>query len=254
MLFRRLILLSLAIGFIAGSILTLAQQIQSTDIILQSEQYEGEPSPVQDNHNHAHQHDESAWAPEDGAERLVYSFLANILTAIGYSAMLLAFMSYYQLQTQRLLNLGQGLLFGLFGYLTVFAAPSLGLSPEIPGTQAAALEARQLWWSGTVFATGIGFTLIFFKQSSYRTLFIGLGVLLLVLPHIIGAPHITGPEFLHSDPNVVATLTQLHQQFILAVSIVNFIFWIAIGLLCAWGLKRWMSNILLNIHSQPHLA
>lgn len=244
MLFRRLILLSLCVGFLAGAILTLAQQFQSTAIILQSEQYEVVSAPAETAHSDSQQQndDEAKWVPEEGIERLIYSLLSNVLTAMGYSAILLAIMVYYQLTASKTLGLAKGAFFGLLGYATFFVAPSLGLPPEIPGTEAATLAFRQLWWGATVITTGLGFMLVLFKPSKYRALYIGLGAVLLLLPHLIGAPKISGAEFFHPDPAVVETLMQLHHQFIIAVSIVNFIFWLTMGLFCAWVLARWVFN------------
>ena len=48
-----------------------------------------------------------------------------------------------------------GLLWGLAGFLAVNLAPAAGLSPELPGMPAGDLLARQVWWVGTIIATGI---------------------------------------------------------------------------------------------------
>jgi len=235
MLFRRLILLSLFVGLLSGVVLTALQQWQVTPIIIAAEQFE-EAAPVEiAGHDHAvHSHGDEAWAPADGMERSLYSLLSNVLTAIGFAAMLLALMAYLQLKNSAVWSLNKGLLWGVVGFFTFFASPSLGLLPEIPGTQAAALEARQSWWLLTVLASGLGFYLLFFAKLPLK----GLGLLLLLLPHLIGAPNILGPEFLQTDPAAVASLTELHQRFILSSSVVNLLFWLSLGLFSAWGLQR----------------
>ncbi|MDQ7075596.1 MAG: CbtA family protein [Gammaproteobacteria bacterium] len=233
MLFRRLILLSLFVGLLSGSFLTAVQQWQVTPIIIAAEQFE--QAEAGHGHNHgAHSHGDEAWAPAEGVERTLYSLLSNVLAAIGFAAMLLALMAYMQLKNSAPFSLGTGLLWGLVGFLTFFVAPSLGLLPEIPGTQAAALESRQTWWLLTVLVSGAGFYLLFFAQLPFKV----LGVLLLLLPHLIGAPQLNGPEFIHPDPAAVASLVELHHQFVLSAGVANLLFWLAMGLLAAWGLRR----------------
>jgi len=240
MLFRRLILLSLFVGLLSGLVLTVLQQWQVTPIILAAEQFE-EAAPAEPaGHDHAahshggHSHGDEAWAPADGMERSLYSLLSNVLTAIGFAAMLLALMAYVQLKNSAVWSLNKGLLWGAVGFFTFFVAPSLGLLPEIPGVQAAGLESRQSWWLLAVLASGLGFYLIFFAKLPLK----GVGLFLLLLPHFLSAPHISGPEFLSNDPAVVASLTALHHEFILSSSVVNLLFWLSLGLFSAWGLRR----------------
>jgi len=52
--------------------------------------------------------------------------------------------------------MNSGLLWGAAGFLIFSGSPALGLPPELPGMTAAALDARQTWWIGTVIATAIG--------------------------------------------------------------------------------------------------
>ena len=79
-----------------------------------------------------------------------------------------------------------GLIWGLAGFIAVQLAPALGLPPELPGTVAAEVDARQIWWISTVIATALGLGLI-----AFGPLLAGLvGAALIALPHIIGAPHL----------------------------------------------------------------
>ncbi len=239
MLFRHIIFLSLLTGILAGTLFTLAQQIQVTPIILAAETYEVADSPAINDHHAdagAHHHDAEAWAPEDGIERFSYSLLANVLTAIGFAAMLLTLMAHHRLKEKAELTHQKGLIWGFFGYLTLFVAPSLGLLPEIPGTMAAALESRQLWWLGTVIATGVGFYLIFFFNIKFKV----AGISILLLPHLLGAPHISGPEFANPDPAAIASLQELHHRFIVSSGLVNLMLWLSIGLIGVWSLNRWL--------------
>lgn len=234
MFFRRIIFSALMIGFLTGLLHSGVQLVDVTSIIYGAEVYEiAEVEPAG-----SHEHEAEAWGPEDGTERIAYTFMSNILAGIGFAAILLALMNQFQQQGLTQLSAAKGVLWGLVGFVAFFAAPGLGLSPEIPGTQAAELEQRQVWWVLTVLATIIGFAVLAFAPLKFKL----LGAVSIALPHIIGAPHIDGPEFSHPDPAAVEALTNLHQQFITATGISNFVFWLALGVFCAWSVQRNSSN------------
>jgi cobalt transporter subunit CbtA len=109
-------------------------------------------------------------------------------------------------------------LWGLAGFAVFTLAPGLGLPPELPAMPAADLGARQVWWVATVLATGIGLWLIAFRGTVALSL---VGLALIVVPHIIGAPQ---PES-HESPIPEG----LHHQFVVAVTVTNLIFWVALG-------------------------
>jgi cobalt transporter subunit CbtA len=112
-----------------------------------------------------------------------------------------------------------GLLWGLAGYTVFFVAPSLGLPPEVPGTEAAALKDRQLWWLMAVFDTAFALWLIVFSKTKSNKV---LGLILLLSPHfLIRAPQ---PE-VHSS----AAPTELVQSFIMATTLANALFWLVLG-------------------------
>ena len=81
----------------------------------------------------------------------------------------------------------QGLIWGFAGFITLQLAPAIGLPPELPGTIAAEVEPRQIWWLATAIATAIGLGLIAFGTNVFFAI---VGVFLLALPHLIGAPHL----------------------------------------------------------------
>ena len=85
-----------------------------------------------------------AWAPADGMERTTYSFLANIVTGIGFALLLVAVSEL----AGGILSWRQGVLWGLAGFAVFTLAPGLGLPPELPAMPAADLGARQFWWVG----------------------------------------------------------------------------------------------------------
>jgi len=234
MSFRQIIFCAVFIGLLTGLLNSGVQMLDVTNIIYEAENYEVAEVEAASVDMHA----DEEWGPEDGAERILYTFFANILSAIGFAAILLAMMNQFQSQGIAQLSLGKGFFWGVAGFIAFFAAPALGLSPEIPGTQAAALESRQTWWLVTVIASIAGLATLAFASIKYKV----LGLICLVAPHLIGAPHIAGPEFVHPDLSAVETLTQLHHQFISATSLSNFVFWLALGVLCGYAVKRFNSN------------
>lgn len=197
-------------GLIAGVFLTGALQLAVGPIILEAETYE-----VAGQDGAAAAEDE-AWAPEDGAERLIYSAIANVLTAVGLGLLLSAA---FVLRGRRVGWRG-GLLWGLAGFAAFSLAPALGLPPEIPGAEAAPLIERQVWWVATVALTAGGLALIIFSP---RVPLKAVGLVLIVVPHIVGAPQ---PEA-HGGLAPV----ELENAFIYASLITNAVFWLVLGIL-----------------------
>jgi cobalt transporter subunit CbtA len=81
------------------------------------------------------------------------------------------------------------LLWGIAGFVAFQLAPALGTPPELPGTPAPDLGDRQLWWWFTVAATATGLALLAYGR---KPVFVGLAVVLLAAPHVIGAPSLEG--------------------------------------------------------------
>jgi cobalt transporter subunit CbtA len=96
---------------------------------------------------------------------------------------------------------------------------------------AADLFARQVWWLGTVAATAAGLALIAFRGKAAWSI---LGVALIVLPHVVGAPQ---PES-HESPIPAA----LHHQFIVAVTVTNLIFWVSLGAIVGLVRQRFLGQ------------
>ena len=233
MLFRRIIFSAMFIGIFSGIILSTTQMIAVTPILLAAEVYEVADEPMPAEHQH---HQAAEWAPQEGLERTGYTIMANILASIGFASFILVFLS--QLKSRQLieLNIKYGLLCALGCYLVFFVMPSLGLPPEIPGSKADALQNRQSWWLLAVIASAVGLLVLTFSPLKFKL----LGLVSLALPFIIGAPHLDGPDFIHPDPQAVIALMDLHQQFILATSISNFIFWLSLAAASIWLLKVWV--------------
>lgn len=215
-------------GLLAALLLTLLQSFWVAPLILQAETYENS-SPVAEAHEHAdvgaaegHHHDAEAWSPEDGWQRVLSTTGGNLVVAVGFALILAAL---YTLRAPG--RTASGALWGLAGFAVFCLAPTLGLPPELPGTAAADLAQRQLWWVGTAAATAAGLALIVFAQN---WLLKAVGAALLVIPHVIGAP----------QPEVHESLAPeaLEAQFKVASLLTNAAFWLALGLLSAWLYRR----------------
>lgn len=186
---RRILTAGLLAGFVAGLAFTIVQQWKVVPLILAAEVYETAEAEAPAAHTHdgavaAHSHDAEAWSPEDGIERIAYTVGANILAGVGYGCILVAGMVF----AGRKLDWQRGLLWGLAGFAAFAFAPALGLPPELPGMAAADLAGRQLWWIATALATLAGIGLIVFTPAKLRLGAVIAGLVLVALPHVIGAP------------------------------------------------------------------
>ncbi len=121
----------------------------------------------------------------------------------------------------------KGLSWGLAGFATFTLAPSLGLPPELPGTDAAPLLDRQIWWVATAAATGCGLAMLFLAR---RPIWIVAGAALLVLPHLVGAPQPAAYESLAPE--------SLSRRFIATAMVTSFLFWLSLGALTGFFYKR----------------
>jgi cobalt transporter subunit CbtA len=243
MIFSRIIYSAILIGAVTGVLLSCLQVVSLNPIIFAAETYEVEAVPASAGDGHSdhspdqgHSHD--AWAPADGIERTVYTFLANVLASTGYAAILLALMSQFWLSRNRQISWTQGALWGLAGFASLFLAPAIGLPPEIPGVIAASVEHRQLWWVFAASSVAIGLGIFAFTPAKIKA----LGLLFLAIPYIVGAPHVHGPMFQHSDPAAVQALVYLHQQFVVTSGVTNLVFWLLLGLGCRLAFNRWLRN------------
>jgi cobalt transporter subunit CbtA len=209
-MFSRILLTAVLAGLAAGLFVSAVQAVRAVPLILAAEVYEqAAPAAAE------HQHDEDAWAPEDGWERTAYTALFNLLAAIGFGLLLAAGMAIAGHDGWR-----AGLAWGVAGYLTFVLAPALGLPPELPGSEAAPLLARQLWWVATAAATATGLGLILLNR---RLPWIVAGIALIALPHLIGAPQ---PA---EHGGVVPAA--LAREFVLVALATGLVFWSALGAL-----------------------
>ena len=223
MYFRNLVLSAFIIAIFAGLIFSAYQAFFITPIILSSEVYEVlEPAS----------HQIEAWSPEDGIERHTWSFATNFLLCFAYALILLSAMT-----VKTNITVIKGLYWGIAAYLTIFVAPALGLPPEIPGMEAAFLEGRQVWWIVTLIFTAVSLWMIAFQGLFYK----GIGVVLITIPHIFGAPQSESHGFANTDPQAVEALTTLWHQFIIQTSIANALLWLVIGASAGFLVNKFIS-------------
>jgi len=227
MYFRNLVLSAFFIAIVVGGIFSAYQAIFITPIIVSSEIYEvAEPMT-----NHA---ETEAWAPEDGLERHSWSFATNFLLCFAYALILMSVMT-----TKPSINAVKGLAWGGAAYITIFAAPAVGLLPEIPGMEAAYLEGRQAWWIFTVIVTALSCWLIAFHSVVNKT----IGIVLILIPHLLGAPQPETHGFVNTDPQAIEALNQLWHQFIIHTSIANALLWLLIGGIAGYLVKKFIYSI-----------
>lgn len=238
-MFARLLAATLASGVLAGVLISLVQEVTTTPLILQAETYESQaeagPAPAQamlwrqvrgdsgirfvhgdesSGGTGAGNGDATAWSPEDGIERTLFTVLANIVTGVAFAALLVAAFGLRGAPV----SARKGVVWGLAGFTVFAAAPSLGLPPEVPGAMAAEIGIRQAWWALAAASTAAGLWLLVFQS---RIAFHIVGVALLALPHLIGAPH----------PDHVGGLVppELAGQFVSASLATSLVFWAMLG-------------------------
>lgn len=186
--YGRILTSALFAGVAAGLIAALLQLSFVQPILLHAELYEsGELVHFGGEAISAHPELPGFDAVRDGM-----SILFTTLVYTGYAMILVALMSVAE-QRGHEITARNGLLWGLAGFITFQLAPGVTLAPEVPGVAAADVGLRQIWWVGTVLASGIAMWLIAFGNGATAHV---VAAALLLAPHVIGAPEpvtFTGP-------------------------------------------------------------
>ncbi len=192
-LFQRLFFAVLLAGLISGAAMAALQQWRVVPLILEAESFEGAEVPADHTHEAgtpaheheavapAHDHSGDEWMPADGIERTFYTAATTIFAALGFAFVLAATSVFTGFEV----TLRNGVIWGLAGFAIFQLAPAFGLPPELPGMPAADVVARQVWWWGTAAATA---TAIYGIAKFRNVAAIAIGIVLVLVPHIIGAP------------------------------------------------------------------
>lgn len=225
-------------GFVVAMLASLLQFTMVERLILLAEQYESgalvhfQAAGHQDD-TAAHSHDAAA-APHDHGEaadqpfwqRQAKTVLSMIVTYCGYALVMIAGFALAN-HFGRKVPLAHGLLWGLAGFASFSLAPAMGLELQPPGVEQAALQARQLWWIGCALATAAALGLIAYANGVLPRL---AAIVLLAVPHIIGAPHL--PEFTGIIP---PELSSLFASRSLGLGLIA---WVTLGGLSVWFWDR----------------
>jgi len=202
-MFRKIVACGIFAGFAVGLIAAVLQIAFVIPVLLEAERYESgemvhfggaaEVSAHVSDAEHDHSSHEHAAGTDDGDEeaegslvlRHAKTVLATIATYAGYGLILVAG---FALAGQRGYRPDgrTGLIWGLCGFVAVQLAPAAGLPPELPGSSAGELFARQVWWLSTILLTATGLWIIAFAKHWVPWV---LGAVLILVPHLIGAPH-----------------------------------------------------------------
>ena len=174
------------------------------------------------------EHEAEEWAPANGWQRTLSTILSSVITGAGF-AVLLAGIS---LLTGFPITPKNGLIWGICGFLAVTVAPGAGLAPELPGMPAGDLLSRQVWWVATIIASGAG---IFLIATRRELIWLVAAVVLIALPHIIGAP-----QPLTHETAVPAALAASFAANTIAASAV---LWSLIGLFLGLALQKFGKDV-----------
>ncbi len=221
-MFQRIVFAAAISGLIAGLVVSAAQAFRAVPLIYEAEKYEKkEPAPVPALSNRENKQIVEENEAADFS-RVALTVISNVITAIGFALLLIAGFAVHGGVDWK-----KGILWGMGGFIAFSLAPSIGLPPELPGTFAAPVPARQIWWVATAAGTSIGLVLLAFKPgASWKV----LGVVTIALPHIIGAPH----------PETRGGLapTELMHAFVVAALASSAIFWVVLGACSGYFFNR----------------
>lgn len=187
-MFQKILTSALLAGFCAGVLAAALQLVFLQPVLLHAELYEGGDLV----HFGAESISASPELPGFSPMRDGLSLLFSALIYVGYGLVLVGAMA---LAAERGVKITarSGVIWGLAGFIAVHFAPAASLPPEVPGVAYTDITLRQIWWWGTVIATAVALGLIAFGRGWGAW---GAAVILLLAPHIIGAPHpeaFTGP-------------------------------------------------------------
>jgi predicted cobalt transporter CbtA len=133
--------------------------------------------------------------------------------------------SFWTLRSGRPFTASDGVLWGAAGFAAFSLAPAFGLPPELPGMAGSELIQRQIWWVATVCCTAGGIASLLCLTGLWRI----AGIILILLPHLIGAPHTDGHGAIPGE--MAAT-------FATASLGASAVFWVVLGWVSGWAQQR----------------
>lgn len=217
-MFTRIVTSALFAGALAGLLIALLQYAFVQPVLLHAELYESGTL--------IHLGADPVSAVQDVAGfvplRDLLTLLFTMLTYCGYAFILVALMSVAE-ERGAIITPRSGMIWGLMGFIAAHLAPAFSLPPEVPGVAAADVLLRQYWWFATVALAAISMWLLAFH---FTKIGIGAAVVLLLLPHIIGAPQPV--EFIGPVPTEIGAL------FAARALAVGLAAWVILGAFCAY--------------------
>ena len=257
-LLQALVWAALAVALLVGGIQTAVQQRWALPLILQAEAFEAARVPLDpasvshDGHQHsadgqgapaAHDHHTAdamaeTWAPENGAERTFWTWVANTLHAFGMAQLALVALGFWVWRHGTGVSawaLGLGV--AAAGFISLHLWPALGLPAEMPGLDAARLGSRQGWWLLAAGSALAACAVLAASRAAWRW---PAAAALLALPLLVGAPHLTGDPLTGHSAAAQIALRALGQQFILTTHAIAVSLWLSLGLASGWAFVRWV--------------
>jgi len=230
----RVILAALLAGIAAGILMSGIQQLRITPLILEAEKYE--TSMAEPQAGTAEQTAEATeaasenkvWEPSEGFERMLFTTLSSVVTGAGFAALLAG----VSLLTGIPVTLRNGAIWGLCGFIAITLAPSAGLPPALPGVPAGDLSFRQIWWAGTVLATGLALYILATRRTFWPLV---AAIALIAAPHLIALPEPADPTSV-----VPPILAAVYVSNVLAAAA---IFWCLIGVFLGYALQKFSRDI-----------
>jgi cobalt transporter subunit CbtA len=192
---QKMLTSALFAGVVAGLLAALLHFAFVQKLILLGEEYETgatvhfsgaapttEPTADHDHTTHDHGAEPSTFT------RNAWTVVFSALVYVAYALILVAGFGLARIYGH-VITAREGLLWGIAGFVSFQMAPAMGLAPELPGTLAADLGARQVWWWATAAATASALALLGYGRNALAAL---CAALLLAAPHVIGAPTLDG--------------------------------------------------------------
>ena len=267
MVFQRLIWAALACAVVVGSVQTGVQRWQAAPLILAAEVYEAQKAEALEPvapaahahshaavpHEHAHEHGGAKeWEPENGFERIGWTWVANSLHAFSMALLVFAVMGVWLYRRGAAVgSLSLAAWVAAAGFVSLHLWPSLGLQAKVPGMETAPLHARQVWWVLAVGSAVGACAVAGFGRASWRWL---VAAALLALPFLVGAPQLQGDALAGFGPEARVALAQLSGQFIWATTGVALSFWGSMGLVGGLAFQRWVRPSLMAVLKDAGVA